>query len=183
MRSSRVAGRYAQAFLETAEAAGNQESLLKDAAVLRETVAKSRDFRSFLKSPVIKGETKESVLKVLFGTTLHPATMKFLLLLVEKKREDILAEILDELFRLHDERAGIVTLHLQAATVLSDSQRSTIAARFERITGKKVRLVFVVDGALKGGVLARVGDTVYDGTVKRQLEMLREQFARTMVSN
>ncbi len=183
MKSTRVARRYAQALLEMAEQEKVLERVLKDAALLQNTIEGSRDLRSFLKSPVIKGETKITVVKSLFEKQVAPLTMNFLFLLVNKKREDVLPEIIAELLRLSDERQGIVTLELKAATDLSADHQSAIARRFEKIVGKSVRVQFSVDGSLRGGVVARLGDTVYDGSVRRQLEKLREQFASGVVSN
>ena len=183
MKNTRVALRYAQALLEAAEGQGVLEAVLNDASLLRRYLSQSRDLRLFLRSPVISGDMKVATLRSIFEASVAPLTMQFLLLLIDKKREEVLPEVMDELFRLHDERQGIVSLELQAATDLSENHRSAILRRFEQITGKTVRVSFSVDATLKGGVLARVGDTVYDGSVKRQLEMLREQFAQGVVSN
>ncbi|MBE0556719.1 MAG: ATP synthase F1 subunit delta, partial [Proteobacteria bacterium] len=157
MKSTRVARRYAQALLESSESGRVLDSVLKDARLLHDYVVQSRELRSFLRSPVIKGETKVTVLRSLFEKSIAPLTMNFLLLLVHKNREEVLPEIIDELFRLHDERQGIVTLDLKAATQLSQDHRSAVVRRFEQITGKTVRVSFSVDATLKGGILARVG--------------------------
>ena len=183
MKSARVAYRYALALLETAEQEQVLASVLKDAVHLKGMIDQSRDLRSFLRSPVLKSAKKAAVLRTVFEKDVTPLTMNFLLLLVNKNRESVLPEVIGELFRLHDERQGTVTLELKAATDLSESQRSAIARRFEQMLKKTVRVSFSIDATLKGGILARLGDTVYDGSVKRQLEMLREQFARGVFSN
>jgi F-type H+-transporting ATPase subunit delta len=77
---------------------------------------------------------------------------------------------------MRDELLGIVTLELRAAVDLTSDQQKTIAKRFEDMTRKRIRIVFSVDKQLKGGFVARVGDTVYDGSVSRQLELLRSRF-------
>jgi len=183
MKNTRIARRYAQALLGSAKEEKVLEAVLKDAGLLRDYVAKSRELRSFLRSPVIKSGAKVAVLRSIFEQSITPLTMNFLLLLLDKNREEVLPEIIDELFRLHDEQQGIVTLELKAATDLSQDTRSAIAQRFEKILGKTIRVSFSIDATLRGGVFARMGDTVYDGSVKRQLELLREQFARGVVSN
>jgi F-type H+-transporting ATPase subunit delta len=86
-------------------------------------------------------------------------------------------------FKLRDDRLGIVALDVRAATELSKSQQQTIVKRFEEITQKKIRVAFSIDKQLKGGFVARVGDTVYDGSVQRQLELLRDQFAKGVGRN
>jgi F-type H+-transporting ATPase subunit delta len=183
MITTRVARRYAQALLESAESERVLEPVLNDARLLQEYVDQSRDLRLFLRSPVIKTEKKASILQTLFEPLVHRLTMNFILLLLEKRREEVLPVIIEQLFVLNDQQKGIVNLELRAATDLSKTHRSAITRRFEQLMGKKIRISFSVDVSLKGGVLARVGDTVYDGSVRRQLEMLKEQFARGVVSN
>lgn len=183
MKTSRVARRYAQALLESAERDRVLETVLADLRLLQEHIAGSREFRSFLKSPVIKGQTKLTILHGVFGGSVNALTMDFLRLLVEKKREALLADIITELFLMNDVRLGIVNLELKAASELSDDHRTAITRRFEQLTGMKIKISFSIDTSLKGGILVRVGDTVYDGSVKRQLEVLRERFAQGVVSN
>ena len=72
---------------------------------------------------------------------------------------------------------------MRAATELTKDQQQTIVKRFEGITRKKIRVAFSIDKQLKGGFVARVGDTVYDGSVRRQLELLRERFAEGVGRN
>ena len=183
MKNSRVARRYAQALLEAAERDRALDAVLADLRLLQEHISESRDFRLFLKSPVIKGQTKLSILRNVFGGSLGALTMDFLRLLVEKNREALLSEVIVELFLMNDTRLGIVSLELKAAAELSDDHRTAITRRFENLTGKKIKISFSIDTSLKGGILVRVGDTVYDGSVKRQLELLRQRFAEGVVSN
>jgi F-type H+-transporting ATPase subunit delta len=88
-----------------------------------------------------------------------------------------------EFFRLRDERQGLVVLDVRSATEMDENQQKTMVKRFEALTGKKVRAAFRVDRELKGGFVARVGDTVYDGSLLRQLELLRERFAEGVLNN
>jgi F-type H+-transporting ATPase subunit delta len=126
---------------------------------------------------VVTKEKKRAVLGAVFKEKVGMMTFDFLNLLVEKGREDVLEDILVEYFKLRDEELGLITLDLRAAVDLTPDQQKTIAKRFEEMTKKKIRVVFSVDKQLKGGFVARVGDTVYDGSVLRQLELLRTRFA------
>jgi F-type H+-transporting ATPase subunit delta len=162
--------------MELAEEQGYGERLAVDLDIIRKAIKESREFSAFLKSPVISKEKKRSVLTDLFGKSLGDFTFNFLNLLVEKRREDLLRDIVDEFFRLHDDRLGIVTLELRTAAELTEAQQRTIVKRFEGITRKKIRIALSIDKQLKGGFVARVGDTVYDGSIQRQLELLRERF-------
>ena len=173
MSDVRVARRYAQAFLGLAKSRQDLERLSEDIETLRHVVRESREFVAFLKSPVIKAEKKQATLRAMFEGRLRPQTMGFLLLVVEKRREETLPRIIEEFFRLLDARLGIVAVDVQSAAELPKGYREKISGEFERLTGKQVRLSVQVDETLIGGLVTRLGDTVFDGSIRRQLELLR----------
>jgi F-type H+-transporting ATPase subunit delta len=168
------------------ELAAEQKQLdraVEDLELIQRTAKESKEFLLFLKSPVIKKEKKKEIFAALFGNRVGPLTSSFVTLLVDKGREDILPQIIHQFFVLRDERLGIVSVDVKAATELSNDQVNEIRQRFEGITKKKVRVAFSLDKQLKGGFLARVGDTVYDGSVQHQLELMRERFHEGTVHN
>jgi F-type H+-transporting ATPase subunit delta len=177
MSAYRVARRYAEAAIELAEDQKQGERLAGDLELIQKAMKESVELQSFLKSPVISKEKKRAVLSELFKARMGTLAFDFLNLLVEKGREDVLESILVEYFKMRDDQLGIITLQLRAGVDLTFDQQNTIAKRFEEMTRKKIRVVFSVDKQLKGGFVARVGDTVYDGSVSRQLELLRSRFA------
>jgi F-type H+-transporting ATPase subunit delta len=183
MANSRAAKRYAEALMSAAEQQKILGRVTEDMQSLERVMNESKELVHFLKSPVIKKEKKRRILTELFGKQMHALTMSFIDLLAAKGREDILAEIGSQFFALRDERLGIVGVEIQAADQLSKDQHEKIQKQFEGITRKKVRLAFSIDKQLKGGFLAKVGDTVFDGTVKRQLELLRKRFEEGVGSN
>jgi len=183
MSAYRVARRYAEAALELAEEQKQGERVAADLEVVWKAMKESREFVAFLKSPVVPKEKKRSVLSAAFRPALSAFSFDFLILILDKGREAVLGDIISEYFKLRDERLGIVTLDVRAATELTSSQQQAIVKRFEEITRKKIRVAFSIDKQLKGGFVARVGDTVYDGSVRRQLELLRERFAEGVGQN
>jgi F-type H+-transporting ATPase subunit delta len=176
MISSKITRRYALALMELAEEQKQVDRIVQDMELLQQAARESKDFVLFLKSPVVKKEKKKSVIKELFQNKLSSLSLDFLMLLCEKGREEILRQLIIQFFVLRDERLGIVTVDVKAATELSKDQVDQIQKRFEGITKKRVRLSFNLDTHLKGGFIARVGDTVFDGSVRRQLERMREHF-------
>ena len=183
MSAYRVARRYAEAALDLAEDQKKGQRIADDLEVVWKAVRESREFLAFLKSPVITKEKKRAVLTAVFKSRISTFSFSFLNLILDKGREDLLGDILHEFFRLRDERLGIVNLDVRAATELSKGQQQTIVKRFEEITQKKIRVAFSIDKELKGGFVARVGDTVYDGSVQRQLQLIRERFAEGVGRN
>ena len=153
------------------------EKVAEDLTMLRQAVDGSREFVSFLRSPIIAKEKKKTIFTDILRARSSQLTLDFVFLLTDKGREDVLGQIVEQFFLLRDEKLGIVRADVRAATELSAEQHQTIEKRFESITKKKVSISFSLDKLLKGGFIARIGDTVFDGSVRRQLELLRERFA------
>lgn len=177
MSNLRVARRYAEALMESATDPHQLDRLASDLAFVQEAIKQSRELATFLKSPVISKDKKKAIFAELFRSRVSDATLSFLNLLTAKGREDVLADVIAEFFRMREEKLGIVTVEVRAATELTQEQHQDIQRRFEGFTQKKVRISFSLDKQLRGGFVARVGDTVFDGSVQRQLELLRERFA------
>ena len=177
MTNTRVARRYAEALIALAEEQKIIERVVQDLEILRSTARESKEFFLFLKSPVINKEKKREILDALFAKKLQPPTMLFIHLLAEKGREDVLLTIIEQFLVLRDDRLGIVPVDVKSATDLGKEQNAEMQRRFEGYTKKKVRISHKLEPDLKGGFVARVGDTVFDGSIKRQLELMREQFA------
>ncbi|HXG38607.1 MAG TPA: ATP synthase F1 subunit delta [Bacteroidota bacterium] len=183
MISTRVTRRYARALMDLAEEQKQLDRVVEDFELLQRVTKESKEFHLFLKSPVVKKEKKKEIFSSLFGTTIGPLTSSFVNLLIDKGREDILPQIINQFFALRDERLGIVSVEVKAAIDLTKDQLNEIRQRFEGITKKKVRVALSLDKQLKGGFLARVGDTVYDGSVRHQLELMRERFHEGTIHN
>jgi F-type H+-transporting ATPase subunit delta len=179
----KVARRYAEAAYGLAEEQKLGDRFASDLAVIQDAIKSSREFVAFLKSPIISRERKRSVLSEVFKSRLSDFTFNFLNLLVEKGREELVGDIAGEFFKIRDDRQGLVTLDVRAAVEMDSDQQKMIVKRFESLTGKKIRAAFSIDKQLKGGFVARIGDTVYDGSLLRQLELLRERFAEGVASN
>ena len=177
MANVRIARRYAKAFMRAGEDRKALEKISRDLEMLDRLLKESRELQVFLKSPVINTAKKRTVIREMFGTKIHALTMDFLLLLANKGREELLTDIIRQFFTLLDEKLGIVNVEIRSATDLGKIQHDRIQQKFESLTKKKVRLSFSIDKVLKGGFVARMGDTLFDGSVKRQLELLRERFA------
>jgi F-type H+-transporting ATPase subunit delta len=176
MKNTRVARRYAMALMAAAEQQKNIESVSKDMELVGKVLNESRELRLFVASPIISPSKKRVVFDDLFGPRIGKETLTFIHLLTSKSREPVLQEIAEQFKLLHDEKLGIVTVEVRTSLEFNYGQEKDLRAELERMTGKKVRLQFVIDNTIKGGVVIRIGDTVLDGSVKRQLERMRERF-------
>jgi F-type H+-transporting ATPase subunit delta len=129
----------------------------------------------FFESPIIARDKKEDVVQALFADRVHATTLRFLRLLVEKRREDLFPEVVEAYRTLRDEQLGIVEAKARVAFPLDDKAEKQLVQTLERMTGTRIRLKVEEDAALVGGLVVRIGDTVYDGSVRHQLISLRER--------
>jgi len=176
MKSTRVARRYAMAWLTEADALGVLDAVSKDVDLLEKMIGASRDFRVFLSSPVISAAKKSAVVRDLLGNRVSAETTSFILLLMKKRREDLLPEIVEQFAAIRDERLGIVNVQVTSAVEFGGSQKDLLHKKLEKYTGKNVRMHTALDKALKGGLLIQIGDTVLDASIRHQLEMLKNRF-------
>lgn len=171
-----VANRYAKALASLAitqkDTRKVQQELDKFGALLR----KNAELRQVLLSPAISLKKRKAVLgAVVSRLKLTKTSSNFFQILLDNFRMGILEEIATTFKRLSDERLGIVRVEVKAADPLTESQQKTLQKSFEKITSRKVELAVSHDPTLLGGMVARVGSTVYDGSLKNQLAQLSEQ--------
>ena len=184
MSDATVARRYAQALYEEAEAAGDAKRIDEDMKSVQESLDASRDLELFFRSPIIAREKKEAVIGKLFDGKVAPLIVRLMRLLVQKGREDILPAVIRQYSELRDEHLGVVEATVKTAMPMGFDETEELRKALEARTGKSIRLRMTVDPELLGGVVVRIGDRVYDGSVQHQLESLREQLEeRAYLSN
>jgi F-type H+-transporting ATPase subunit delta len=177
MANLRIAKRYAKALFEIAEETKKLEKITNDVVLIDSLIRSSRELQLFLKSPIIKEDKKREVLKEIFSDSrVDPVTLKFIMLLVEKKREDILHDIVKVYQQIYDEKMGIVSAEVVTAVEVGERLKKKIEQKILELTGaKKVKASYRVDPSIIGGIVIRVGDTVYDASIRRRIQLLREQ--------
>jgi F-type H+-transporting ATPase subunit delta len=100
------------------------------------------------------------------------------LLLIDKERMDVLPQILVELRRMVEELEGVERVEVTSPTALSTAQRDQLSAAISAKTGKKIELEEKIDPAVLGGMVVKVGSTVYDGSVRTQIQQIRENLQK-----
>jgi F-type H+-transporting ATPase subunit delta len=176
MKNSRVAKRYAQALMMTADAPDAIDEIAGDLEQIKKVFNFSRELRRLLDSPIVAAEKKMDILRELFAARVGKTTLSFLALLIEKQREGLLLDVAEQYLALRDLKYGIVNVDVASAVEMTPQQEKNLSEKLEHYTKKKVRVRFSLDKALKGGLRVKIGDTVLDASVRRQLELVREQF-------
>jgi F-type H+-transporting ATPase subunit delta len=175
-RSEAVRG-YAQGLFSMAEAEGALDTVEDELFRFARTVEQEQELREALTDPALPAERKRAVLKDVLGDRAHPVTVNLLGFLVELGRARDLTAIVDQMVELAAERRRHVVAEVRTAVRLDAARRERLAQALSKATGKNVEVRAVVDKSVIGGVVARVGDQVIDGSVRRRLELARERLS------
>jgi F-type H+-transporting ATPase subunit delta len=173
---SAVAERYAAALADVALERKSADAVKRDLAAFVEVFFSSADLRNSLESPAVSGEVKRKVIEqVTAKMGVGQEVRNFIYLIVDHRRTEMLHEILETLGQQLNARLGIAEAEVTSARQLSDGEKKELTGVLERRTGKKIEARFAEDKALLGGTVVRVGSTIYDGSVREQLNRLRER--------
>lgn len=173
MIERRVVRRYAAALYMAANKADVLNRVESDLGLVGYTAETVPELMAAMSSPLIPIETKRALLRDLFEDKIHPITLSYLYLLVEKRRESAIALTEREYTRMANEARGICEAHVVTAESLTEDEESLLRDRLSAMAGKTVRLEKRVDSEILGGVVVRIGDTVMDGSLRGQLQALK----------
>lgn len=179
LRMHAIARPYARALFEITAAKKSTEAVRKDLGALLELVQGSQDFRRFIASPIVNDRDRKAVVATVASRLgLTALTSNFLQLLADKRRLNVIEEIVELFNREADAAAGILRAEAFAPVKLSALQVNRLRGVLEEMSGSKVVVSDTVDPTLMGGLLVRMNGQVYDTTVKSQLEVLKQQVLR-----
>ncbi|MBL7979659.1 MAG: ATP synthase F1 subunit delta [Bacteroidetes Order II. Incertae sedis bacterium] len=176
--SQNIARRYAQALFADANAQQKVTAVDADVSLLLQTLNTSRPLTLFFLSPVVNREKKEAVIRKLLGDRVSVGFQNFLLLLVEKGREAMIHEVCDAYQQLRNIQQNIQVAETRVAVPLSNDEQAALKQELEKLTGMHIQLHVSTDESLIGGAVVRIGDIVYDGSVKTQLNALRDRLLK-----
>ncbi len=182
MAESKISSRYASSFLQIAIEKNILEKTASDMELILKAFESSRELRRAIESPILRSEIKESVLAEIFSNKIDPETMNFVKFVVYKRRESLLPSIAKGFLELRDEHLGIVRASVLSAFELSDEQKVQLKKRFESSLSKKIYLSYQIDNSLLGGFVAKVSDTIFDASVKHQLNLLKKHFIKVGIA-
>ena len=142
-------------------------------------LSQQADARLVFENPTVSTENRKDLLnKVGDALKLDTNIRNFLALLIDRNRLDLLGEITSTYESLLDAKLGFVQAHVTSALELDSAQQGAVSAKLEALTGKKVKMRVSVDPALIGGFIAEVGGTIYDGSIRQQLQTFRNSLTQ-----
>lgn len=179
--TSAVASRYASALVDLVTKPGakaDPRAVLAEIDSFTRALHESRELKEVLLSPAVPPARKRAVVDRLGGMLgLSAIVSRFFYVIIDHRRAALIPQIREAYEELLDERLGVVRVDISAARELTAEQRDTLIRELSQLTGKQARARFSIDEELIGGVVARIGSTIYDGSVLGQLETLKQRLA------
>lgn len=173
MKDEKTLG-YAKALFEIARSEGEITRVADELFRIARTLDSQHELRQALTDIAVPLEGKEKLLSDLLGNRVSPHTLNVLKFVIGQGRSRQLVDISDELARLAEESANREIADVRTAIPLDKSQTDRLAQALSKATGKNVSVKVIVDPSVIGGIVARVGDVVIDGTVRHKLESLKQ---------
>ncbi len=172
-----VVGVYARAFADVA--VGDKldaTRMMQELRAFEALLAESDPLRRVLDNPSIPGDRKRAVLDAIVQREgLSRQVRNFIAVLTNNRRLSLFSEILKQVQQELDERLGFADAEVTSARELTSSEKQMLESEIALLTSKRVRARYQRDASLLGGAVVQVGSTIYDGSVKGQLERIREQ--------
>jgi F-type H+-transporting ATPase subunit delta len=165
---------YAEAIYTIAEAEGELESVEEQVYAFAKMADKQAKVREALIDPELPNENKRNLIGEVLGERANPVAVSLLGMLVEQGRERDISRIAESLAEVAAERRQQVVAEVRSAVPLTDAQRRRLAEALSSATGRTVEVKVVVDPDLVGGVVARVGDLIFDGSVRSRLDEAKQ---------
>lgn len=173
---SRAAIRYAKAIIDIATSSGRAEAVNNDMKSIVLAVSQNAELKEFLANPVIKLENKKAALTSIFSD-IQAETKSLFHLLFENKRFEILESIAQQYNVLYDQSIGVEIAKVTTAFPITADLQTKVLAKIAEFSNKKITIENIVDPAIIGGFILRVGDKQYNASVASKLGELKREFA------
>ena len=176
-----AANRYAAALFELAVADRHDIEMQAELTALSSALKKSPHLEKFFHNPYFSTEEKEKLLDKLYkkdGSTPQTALARFLKLLLEKNRFDLIHEIVESFKRVSSQSHGEAVAEVRTAAPLNSQSELALVSRLEKMTSVKITVKKEIDPALIGGVSVRIKNKVWDGTVRSQIDLFKRELTK-----
>ncbi|HXR32510.1 MAG TPA: ATP synthase F1 subunit delta, partial [Verrucomicrobiae bacterium] len=172
MRSASL--QYANALADIALEQGAAEPVLKQLSEFGAAFAASAELRTFLAAPGLSREAKHGVIEKLAARMGASKVIRnFLFVMIDNQRTPLLPNILEAFQEVLRRRQGVAEAEVSSAVNLSDTQKAQLLQTLERLTDKKIQAKYALEPELLGGVVVRIGDTIYDGSLRSRFDEMR----------
>lgn len=175
MTGSMVAKRYALALFQLAKEQQLLEKVGEELRIVKEVLFVNDELKAILKSPKVLKDKKKEILTEAFGS-LNTYVLNTLMLLIDRHREDEMVAVAEEFIELSNEEKGIEEADVYTIRPLTDEEKSALSSSFAAKIGKKsLQIENIVDSELLGGIKIRIGNQIYDGSLRGKLDRLERK--------
>lgn len=174
MKNIRVAKRYALALFASAKETNVLDAVKNDLSLILEHMDKAHDFRAVLRSPVIQGWRKKTIMREIFGSQVQTITLAFFDVLCDKGREDIVSDIIEQYEVLYNKHNSLMPVSVTSAVELSAAAKDALNLRLQEQFAMKPLTEYRVNPAIKGGLMVQIGDTLLDTSLRAQLQRMHD---------
>ena len=173
MHEKKVSSRYAKAIYGLAKESNLQDTVLSDFTLILKTITDSKELGNLVESPVVSSKKKYDIFKEVFEDSISDTTYRFIKLLTEKSRENLLDDIAYQYELIYNEANNRLPVIIYSAVELDEDAKSQIISKLTEWTKKTILSEFKVDPSIKGGLKIKISDWVFDASVQNQLDKLR----------
>jgi len=173
MTEQKVSTRYAKALYGLAGEVDSVAQVYSDLKQIQQIVMQSSELRNLINSPLINHRKKSAIFEEIFSGKIGATTLEFVKLLAHKQRETLIISIAQQFEKLFNMNNNIVEAIVTTARDIDDATKKQIIEALEIRTGKTIKPQFTVNPAIKGGIVVRIEDKVYDASIQNKLEKLR----------
>ncbi|MEE4257805.1 MAG: ATP synthase F1 subunit delta [Bacteroidales bacterium] len=177
MPGTLIAKRYAKALFDFSLEMNKVEDVKSDMELLLSVCKSNADFRQLLRSPVIRAEKKQQVMRSLFKDQISEISARYLDIITRKRRENQIEHIAGEYIEAYKEFKHIITVHFASASGINDEIRKKVTGLLEEQTKGTIELIEEVKEELVGGFVMKYDDYKYDASIAYQLRKLRKSTA------
>ncbi|TGA99766.1 F0F1 ATP synthase subunit delta [Sporolactobacillus shoreae] len=170
-----VANRYAKALFEVAEERNAIDSIETQLSLVTKALDENEDLSRVLMHPQVSAENKKALVGKLFEETAGLEVLNLLRLLIDRKRESIIDDVLEAYTHMADVTRGILDVTVTTAVPLDEDEKQDLAERLGEVLGKQLRMHVKVKEDIIGGILLRIGDRLYDGTLAGKLAGFKQE--------
>ena len=170
---AKVALPYAEALLDSAQAANSVQKTSEDLSVVNQLLSESTELRLFLENPIITSLSKKKLLTTLLLNQISDFVLKFLLVLIDRRRITILGNIIQKYLDLAYKLDSIIIAEVFTATAFSELQELSLKQKLKSVTNsKEIKLIMIIDSSLIGGFIVKIGSKVIDTSLSGKLKKM-----------
>jgi F-type H+-transporting ATPase subunit delta len=182
MTEQRVSSRYARAILQSAIQEGNSDKIYEDFQDVFKVVNESNELRTLTASPVFQIWKKKKIYEEIFKDHVSDLTFKFIIMLLDKRRGELILSIIKQYESQYNKLNNRLTVDIFTAIEPTEEIKNKITNALTEWTKKVILPQFTVKADLKGGIIIKISDWVFDASIKHQLELLYKELVNTRIN-